>query len=133
MVRIAVGIFFILHSLVHLLYFGQSSRIFELQAGMVWPDGSWVLSKFLSGSALRNIAGILLIVAAAGFLASGIGVFIKQEWWKPVVVGSAVFSSILYVLLWNGTLERLDNQGGVGILINLIILVSVLVFHWPNV
>ncbi len=47
MVRILFGIFIVLHGLVHLLYFGQSARYFELQPGMVWPNGSWVVSKLL--------------------------------------------------------------------------------------
>jgi len=42
-----VGIFLILHGLVHFLYAGQSIRLFELQAGMIWPDASWALSKNL--------------------------------------------------------------------------------------
>jgi menaquinone-dependent protoporphyrinogen oxidase len=133
MIRIAVGIFFLLHGLVHMLYFGQSARFFELQPGLAWPDGSWVLSKFLSNPLPRNIAGVLLIIAAVGFISSGIGLFIKQVWWRPVVVSTAIFSSILYLLLWDGTLHRLDNQGGVGILIDLVILAAVLIFHWPNV
>jgi hypothetical protein len=132
MIGIVVGIFFILHGFVHALYFGQSLRYFELQPGMLWPEGSWVLSKFLGSSALRNIAGVLLIIAAVGFIASGIAVFTKQLWWRPLVVGSAIFSSIVYLLFWDGTSHRLDNQGWVGILINLVILAAVLIFHWPK-
>jgi sterol desaturase/sphingolipid hydroxylase (fatty acid hydroxylase superfamily) len=132
MIGIVVGIFFILHGLVHGLYFGQSLKYFELQPGMLWPDGSWVFSKFVSTSLLRNIAGILLVVAAVGFIASGVGVFTKQTWWKPAVVSTAIFSSIVFLLFWDGTLHRLDNQGGVGILINLAILAAVLILHWPN-
>jgi hypothetical protein len=81
---------------------------------------------------LRNIAGVLLIISAIGFIVSGVGIFAKQTWWKPAVVSSAVFSSIVYLLFWDGTLQRLDNQGWVGILINLAILAAVLIFHWPN-
>ena len=43
MVRILVSLLVILHGLVHLLYFGQSARLFELQPGMGWPDGSWAV------------------------------------------------------------------------------------------
>jgi hypothetical protein len=32
-----MGIFFLLHGLVHLLYAGQSLRFFELRPGMTWP------------------------------------------------------------------------------------------------
>jgi hypothetical protein len=132
MITIAVGIFFILHGLVHLLYFGQSAQLFELQPGMAWPGGSFALTKFLSGPTIRSIAGVLLIIAALGFIAAGIGLFAKQAWWRPVVVSTAAFSSILFLLLWDGTAQHLDNQGWVGILINLAILVAVLIFHWPK-
>ena len=132
MLRILVGVFFILHGLVHLLYFGQSSRYFELQSGMIWPDGSWAFSRLLGNGIIRNTASILLIVAALGFLTGGIGLFLKQGWWQPIVVAMAIFSSIIYILFWDGAMQSVDNKGGVGILINLAILAILLLFQWPS-
>jgi hypothetical protein len=132
MIRIIVGIFLILHGLVHLLYFGQSTRFFELQPGMVWPDGSLALAKFSGAATIRSVVGILLILAAIGFIASGTGVFTKLSWWRPVVVGTAAFSSVIYLLSWDGSWGNLNGKGGIGILINLAILATVLIFHWPN-
>ncbi len=37
MLRFIAGAFIVLHGLVHLLYAGQSRRLFELRPGMVWP------------------------------------------------------------------------------------------------
>jgi hypothetical protein len=34
--------------------------------------------------------------------------------------------------LWNGRLQHLDNQGGVGLLLDFAVLVAVLVFRWPQ-
>lgn len=133
MIAIALGIFFILHGLVHMLYFGQTNRYFELRPGMVWPDGSWALSKFLGSVSLRNIAGVLLIIAAVGFIISAIGIFAHGVWWRPVVVGTAVFSSVVFILMWDGTVQNLANKGAVGILINLAILAAVLIFRWPKI
>jgi hypothetical protein len=45
--RFRLGIFLVLHGLVHLLYFGQSARYFELKPGMTWPDGAWAFSRLL--------------------------------------------------------------------------------------
>ena len=132
MIRILFGIFIVLHGLVHLLYFGQSTRFFELQPGMVWPDGSWALSSIFGGAATRNLASGLLILAAVGFAAGGLGLFLKQAWWQPVVISSAVFSSTIYMLFWDGAMHSLDNKGGVGILINLAVLTAILIFHWPK-
>ena len=122
MFRIILGIFLVLHGLVHLLYFGQSARYFELQPGMAWPDGSWALTRLLGDGGTRGIANVALVLAALAFIAGGGGYLFKQDWWRPLILGAAVFSSLLYLLLWDGGWEHLDNKGGVGILINLGIL-----------
>ncbi len=132
MIKVIVGLFLVLHGLVHLLYFGQSARIFELKPGMVWPDGSWIFSRLLGDGAARSLASILLILAALGLIVGGIGIFAGQAWWRPVVVGVAIFSSIVYILFWNGRMQNLDGQGAVGILIDIVILLAVLVFRWPQ-
>lgn len=131
MIRIIVGIFLVLHGLVHLLYFGQSVKFFELQPGMIWPVGSWAFSKLLGGNATRTLASILCILAALGFVVSAVGLLAGQSWWQAAVVVSAVLSAVLYILFWNGQLQHLDHQGGIGVLLDVAILVAVLVFRWP--
>ena len=132
MIRILVGIFIVLHGLIHLLYSGQSSRLFELQPGMVWPDGSWAFSALLGDIATRWLASITCILAAVGLVIGGAGIFLGQSWWRTAVVAAAVFSSVLFILFWNGRMQHLDSQGGVGLLIDVAILVSVLVLRWPK-
>ncbi len=125
------AIFVVLHGLVHLLYFGQSARRFELRPGLAWPDGSWVFSKFLEDKTIRNLASIACVVAAIAFVAGGVGVVIGQSWWRPVIVAVAAFSSMAFLLFWDGKLRRLNEQGAIAILINVAILVAVLVLAWP--
>jgi uncharacterized membrane protein YphA (DoxX/SURF4 family) len=132
MIRVMVGVFMVLHGLVHLLYFGQSAKYFELKPGMLWPDGSWAFSSLLGDQATRNLASISLILAAIGFVAGGAGIFVGQSWWRPVVAVAAAFSSVVYILFWNGSMQNLDGQGGIGILINFAILIAVLILRWPD-
>jgi hypothetical protein len=132
MISILFAVFLILHGLVHMLYFGQSSRVFELQPGMVWPDGSWAFSRLLGDSAARNLTSVLLVLAAIGFVIGGVGIFAKQAWWRPTIVAVSLFSSVIYLLFWDGGFQNLDNKGGVGILINLAILAALLIFQWPR-
>jgi len=132
MLRFVAGAFIVLHGLVHLLYFGQSRRLFELQSGMVWPDGSWAFSKLLGNEATRTLASIFCILAAIGFVAGGAGILVGQAWWRPVVVGAAVFSAVGFILFWNGKTQKLHDQGGIALLINLAILVGVLIVRWPD-
>lgn len=132
MLRFIIGAFLVLHGLVHLLYAGQSRRLFELQPGLAWPDGSWAFSRLLGVDAVRWLAGIACVLAALGFVAGGVGLLLSQAWWQPVTVAAAAFSSVLFILFWNGKRDRLDQQGGVALLLNLAILAALLVFGWPD-
>jgi hypothetical protein len=132
MFRIILGVFIVLHGLVHLLYFGQSARYFELQPEMVWPDGSWAFSRLLGDAATRILASISCVLAAIGFVAGGTGILFRQAWWRPVVVASAAFSAGIIVLFWDGKMQMLDDQGVIGLLINIAILVALLILRWPS-
>ncbi len=87
MLQFIFSVFLMLHGLVHLLYFGQSARRFELKPGLTW--------------------------------------------WHPVVIATALFSTMAYVLFWDGKLHHLPDQGFIAILINLAILVAMFVFQSP--
>jgi hypothetical protein len=132
MLKILAAVFLVLHALVHLLYFGQSQRIFELQPGLTWPDGSWAFSKLLGAEALRRLAGVALVLAGLAFLVGAAAVVLGRSSWQPVTVAAAGFSALLYLLFWNGTLQRLDGQGAVGLLIDAAILASLLWLRWPR-
>jgi len=132
MLRFIVAAFIVLHGLVHLLYFAQSRRLFELQPGMVWPDGSWAFSRLLGDEATRWLASLACILAAIGFVVGGTAILLGQAWWRPVVVAAAAFSAAVLFLLWNGKTQKLAQQGAIAILINLAILFYVLVFQWPD-
>ena len=132
MIRIVFGVFIVLHGLVHLLYLGQSARFFELQPGMIWPDGAWAFSKLLGGETSRVLASILLGLAALGFIVGGAALFAKQDWWRLVVIATTIFSAVIYFLFWDGHLANLANNGWVGILINLLIVAAILLFKLPK-
>ena len=125
------GVFFVLHGLVHLLYFGQSRRLFELRPKMVWPEGSWAF-KLLGDEATRWLASISCVLAAIGFVVGGTGILVQQAWWRPLVVSSAVFSAVVFILFWDGKMQTLDDKGGIGLLINIAILVALLILRWPS-
>ena len=122
-----MALFLVLHGLVHLLYFGQSRRLFALQPGMVWPDNSWIATSVAGDPATRKVAGLLCVLAAAGFVIGGIGMITAAVWWRPLVMSMTIFSSLIYLIFWDGTKQRLDNQGGIGILINIAIGIALLI------
>ena len=131
MLHIILGVFFILHGLVHLLYAGQSLKMFELQSGMVWPDGSWAFKGLFGEKAVRVLGGILCLLATDGFVIGGVLLLLSQAWWRPVTTGSAIFSALVFIFLWDGKMQALHNKGLIGILINVAILIIVLGFGLP--
>jgi hypothetical protein len=54
MLTTLVCIFLILHGMVHLLFAGQSWRAFELSPELTWPDGAWLISRFLGDENIRR-------------------------------------------------------------------------------
>jgi hypothetical protein len=130
MLNIAVGIFFLLHGLVHLLYFGQSGRYFELRPGMTWPDGSWLFSRLLGNEKTRVVATVSLVLTALGFIVGGAGLFFRQEWWRPAAMGAAAFSALIFIVFWDGSFRALDAKGGIGILIDLAVLAVIVILKW---
>lgn len=130
MTRTIAVIFLVLHGVVHLLYLGQAAKLFGLQPGLSWPAGSWLFSKALGESATRILAAVFCALAALGFMVGAVGLALDQTWWRSAVVGTAVLSSVLYIFLWNGRFERLDQQGAVGVLLDAVVLVIVLAFRW---
>ncbi|MCJ7706763.1 MAG: hypothetical protein MUO38_04000 [Anaerolineales bacterium] len=131
MARTVAIVFLVLHGLVHLLYLGQAAKVFELRPGLTWPAGSWLFSKAIGDNATRVLASVLCVMAALGLVVGAAGFAFDQNWWRSVVVAGAALSAVLYLLLWNGQLERLDQQGVVGILLDAVILVVALFFRWP--
>ena len=129
--KIVAGIFLIIHGLVHLLYFGHALRYFELQPGMAWPDGSWAFSKVEGVKPARRLAGILCVMAALVFTTSGILLLANVGAWRKVVLVAAGFSSLIYILFWDGKIQKLNDKGGICILINLAIFVVAYVVQWP--
>ena len=123
------GLFVILHGLVHLLYFGQSIRLFELQPGMVWPSGSWLLSGFISDEMIRLLAGAFCILSTVGFTVGGIGVFFSLSWIYPMLITTAIFSSLAFVVLWDAKIKKLNDKGGAGIILNILIIVTVILVN----
>jgi hypothetical protein len=102
--------------------------LFELRPGLGWPDSSWLFARLLGKKATRLLAIGLLALASLGFVAGGLGLFLQQDWWRLAAAGAAVLSCLIFFLFWDGKLQALDGQGGVGVLINLAILAIVAIW-----
>jgi hypothetical protein len=126
MFRIIFGGFILLHGVVHLIYAGQSARIFELQPGLEWPDNSWLFSRWVGKKATRIAITIACIFVVPGFGLSGVGFITKQPWVNSFFIITLGISTLIFLLGWDGKFEDISSKGGLGILINLGMLAIIL-------
>jgi hypothetical protein len=98
----------------------------KLRPEITWPQGSWLVSKLTGDYGARLIVTPILVITAGG-----LGLLFQLNWWRFVTAGSVALSSLHFFIFWNGKFLAMDDQGGIGILINLAILVVILVFNWP--
>ena len=133
MVRVLIGIFVIVHGLVHLWWVALSQRLVKFEPQMGWTGESRIFTRTLGDSATRLLATVLLVLATVGFVAGGLGILTGREWWRSVTVASAVPSTAIVVLFWDGSLVMIVQKGLVAFLINVVILVATLVLKWPPV
>jgi len=122
MLKYLVGLFLILHGLVHLWYVTLSRGLVEFQSEMGWTGRSWLLSPFLSEGTTSLLASALYVLATVGFVLGGVGYLAELGWWPSVVVGSAVVSTIVIALFWDGSWEMVVQKGLIGLLINVAII-----------
>ncbi len=128
---ILLGIFIILHGLVHLLYFGHSEKYFELRPGLTWPEDSWAFSKFFDNDIIRVFAGLFSLLSTIGFVLAGIITIEHHVWWKLSISYAAILSSLVFIFFWDGKPEKLSEKGGYGLFINIIILICFIAFRLP--
>lgn len=117
-----LSVFIILHGLVHIWYILIITRIVDFTPDMGWTGRSWLLSEYLSGTAIRYIAVLLYLLATLLFVTSGIANLINLEWYKTLLFAAAFLSSITIIIFFDGKLDLLIQKGLLGLLINLIII-----------
>ena len=127
--KIFLGIFFILHGLVHLLYMGHSLNYFELEKGFIWPNNSKLLGNIFSLPTIKMLAGVLCFIAAISFILSGTCVLIGHSYQHLVSIISVIVSTVLFIAFWDGSRIKIHTQGGIAIIINILIFVFILIFN----
>ena len=126
MVRILLGVFVVLHGLVHMWYFTLSRGFVEFQSEMGWSGQSWIFTNLVGDSATRWLASVMYVMATLALAVSGIAVIIRAVWSRPLLAASAILSSIIILLFWDGSLEMAAQKGLLGLLINAAIPVALI-------
>lgn len=98
--------------------------------GFWMPSSSWILPN-VPESTLRIVSSIFWILSIVGFLASFsgfLGFIIPNTWWRSLAIVFAIVSLLGLFLFWN-TWPTLNLIGAISM--NIVVLVTQLVLHWP--
>jgi hypothetical protein len=124
--NIIMGIFVILHGLVHVWFVTLSQGWVEFQADMGWTGESWLLSGILEDGLSRGLASLVYGLAGVIFLVAGAGLLTRQDWSRPWLIAASLISAISILAFWDGGFNLLVQKGLLGFLISLGILAAVL-------
>jgi hypothetical protein len=122
---VLIGLFLLAHGLIHAAIWA-TPRPTDPKAAPFDASGSWLLDEFGIGQAgTRTISVVLALVAAAGFVATGLGVLLGVGWWRPLGIVAAVVSLLLLLVYFNRWLL-------LGVAIDVGIIAALLVADWPS-
>jgi hypothetical protein len=123
-----LGIFFILHGLVHMWYFVLARRIVPFKEEMGWSGKSWLFTRLAGDQAARLVESLLLGIVTLMFVVSGIAFLAGAGWGRIGVVASAAVSFLVLGLSWDGSARLIVQKGLIGVSIDAAILAGLLVF-----
>lgn len=128
MLHFLSGIFVILHGLVHLWYVTLSQGWVPFEPDMGWTGQSWLITNAIDDSATRSLAALIYTLITLAFVVGGIGLLVRSDWWTSAIIGAAIASTIAILVFWDGSPAMLVQKGLLGLLINLALLASILLF-----
>ncbi len=115
--RILLAVVVLGHAIAHLPGFIAYLRLAELKD---MPYKTTILAGAVNvGDIGIRVFGVLWLIAALVFVASGVGALARLTWWQSAMLAAAVFSLLLCILGWPDT--RL------GLLVNLVFIAFLLV------
>lgn len=129
---VAFGLFLLLFGLVHLYYCGCSQEVSRNPFWIKWPGNSYLFTYFFGSELNLILATLFCLLAAVGFITSGILVLLQQSSWNIMLMNSALLSSAVFALFWDGDSFQLGRKGGIIVMINLALLISQGMYQWPH-
>jgi hypothetical protein len=121
MLRFTIALVLALHGLVHLWYTTLPLHLVPFRQEMGWTGRSWLLSNVLEGMPLRALAAGLFALLAVAFLGAALEFVVRSDGWRPHLAASAVASTTVLVLLWDGDVHLMVEKGLLGVVVNVLV------------
>jgi hypothetical protein len=73
---------------------------------------------------LHLIAGIVILACA-------VAISFASGWWRPLAIIGAAIGIFGFAVFWDGKVRLFAVEGGIGVIVSLILLVSAIAFPGP--
>lgn len=98
--RTAVAVFAMLQGAAHVTWFVGA---WIPRAGLIGPQ-PWLFSPGVTiTGAVSRLAGLLAVIATAGFVAAGIGLLTAAGWWPAAMLAAVALSTVVVVPWWRAS------------------------------
>ena len=95
-----------------------------------WNGSSWLLGHAVDHPLTTLVVG-LHVIAGIGTLATAVAMGLAPRlpgWWRPLAIGSAALGIAAFGVFWDGQAQFLVQEGVIGAVISLTLLVSAIAF-----
>jgi hypothetical protein len=119
--------------LVFLIYPAMAQGWMPRRGGTDFTGRSWLLGNALGGPGTRTLGSYLFTGVVLLFVIAFVGMAFRQDWSTGWLYGALVLSSLGLLVMWDGHLARLPDQGLIGLLINIGLAVLMIYFGFPKI
>lgn len=96
-----------------------------------WRGTSWLLGQAVTGGKLYTLASASHIAAGVIILACALAIAFAPAapgWWRPLAIVGAALGILAFAVFWDGQVQLLVQEGGIGPFVSLILLAVALAF-----
>ncbi len=122
--RRLVGLFIAAHGPV---YFATPLTDLSQNVFQGWTGSSLLLGTALTSDALKSVTAWLWILAGIGLVAAATTIIFASLLpgvWRPLAVGASIAGVASFVVFYDGQAQQFVNEGGIGLIISLMIAAS---------
>lgn len=119
------------HGLTYLLFGVFVPRGSEGWRVEGWKGSSWLLGGAVAGEGLKALASALHVAAGVATLGCALAIALAPPlagWWPPLAVAGGLLGLAGFAVFWDGQVRLLAQEGAVGALIGLGLLLAALAF-----
>ena len=112
-----------------IVYIGFGIESGKVSAG--WRGNSLLLGNAITGDMLETLVIALWAIAGVGFIATGAAIAFSpslQGLLRPLAIGTSLVGILSFAAFWDGQTRLFASQGGIGMVLSTIILVSAMAF-----